>query len=126
MSRSLRGEIIVLRQNANISTGGIGKDVTEEVDSNLKDLAVKAAKAIGMSITGVDILYDRLSNQAYVLELNDCPGIDIHHFPVTGKPHDVAKDVIDFLFKKKRKKTMQQFNREEIRGKKIMVNVVNN
>lgn len=94
------GERVVLRQNANISTGGIGKDATDEVNSNLKDLAVKAAKAIGMSITGVDIIYDELAGKAYVLELNDCPGIDIHHFPVVGKSHDVAKDVIEFLFKK--------------------------
>lgn len=94
----LEGEKVKLRQNANISTGGVGKDVTDEVDNSLKELAVKAAQAIGMSITGVDILYDELAGKAYVLELNDCPGIDIHHYPVTGKPHNVARDVIEFLF----------------------------
>ena len=96
----LGGERVRLRQNANISTGGIGKDATDEVKSDLKSLAVKAAQAIDMSITGVDILFDKLSGKAYVLELNDCPGIDIHHYPVVGKPHDVAKDVVDFLFSK--------------------------
>ncbi|MEA3355270.1 MAG: ATP-grasp domain-containing protein [Patescibacteria group bacterium] len=94
----LEGEKVRLRQNANISTGGIGKDATDKVSSNLKDLAVRAAEAIGISITGVDILYDELSDKAYVLELNDCPGIDIHHYPVVGASHDVARDVIDFLF----------------------------
>jgi len=94
----LKWERVRLRQNANISTGGIGKDVTKKVNSYLKALAVKAAQAIGMSITGVDILYDELSGKAYVLELNDCPGIDIHHYPVVGQPHNVARDVIEFLF----------------------------
>jgi len=93
------GERVGLRQNANISTGGIGKDATNEVNKDLKDLAVRAAEAIGMSITGVDILYDALSDRAYVVELNDCPGIDIHHYPVIGKPRDVASDVIDLLFR---------------------------
>lgn len=94
------GEKVFLRQNANISTGGIGKDASDEVSHELKELAVKAAKAIGMVITGVDIIYDELSKQSYVLELNDCPGIDIHHYPLTGKPREVAADIIELLFKK--------------------------
>ncbi len=94
----LEGERVRLRQNANISTGGIGKDATDEVSSDLKELAVQAAQAIDMSITGVDIIYDKQSGRACVIELNDCPGIDIHHYPVVGKPHDVARDVVDFLF----------------------------
>lgn len=96
-----RGERIFLRQNANISTGGIGKDVTDSVDRGLKEIAVKAAKTIGMVITGVDIIHERLSRQPYVLELNDCPGIDIHHYPVFGQSRKVASDIVEFLFKKK-------------------------
>jgi len=92
------GERVFLRQNANISTGGIGKDVTNKVSQELKDIAIKAAKIIGLKITGVDIIYNPKENKGYLLELNDCPGIDIHHFPVSGKPQNVASDIIDFLF----------------------------
>lgn len=94
-------EEIFLRQNANISTGGIGKDVTADINSRLKEIAIKAAKAIGMVVSGVDIIYDDLSQKPYVLELNDCPGIDIHHYPVIGEARDVAGDIIEFLFNKK-------------------------
>jgi len=94
------GEKVFLRQNANISTGGIGKDVSDEVSHELKEVAVKAAKAIGMVIAGVDIIYDELLKQPYVLELNDCPGIDIHHYPSIGKSREVATDIIELLFKK--------------------------
>jgi len=93
------GEKVFLRQNANISTGGVGKDVSDEVSHELKETAVKAAEAIGMAITGVDIIYDELSKQPYVLELNDCPGIDIHHYPSIGKSREVATDIVEFLFK---------------------------
>jgi len=92
-------ERIFLRQNANISTGGIGKDVTYEVNHGLKEMAIAATKAIGMVITGVDIIYDEVSNKPYVLELNDCSGIDIHHYPMWGQPREVASDIIEFLLK---------------------------
>jgi cyanophycin synthetase len=94
-----KDETVFLRQNANISTGGIGKDATDEVSQELKAIAIKAAQAIGIVITGVDIIYDEQFKKPYVLELNDTPGIDIHHYPVSGKPRDVANDIVNFLFK---------------------------
>lgn len=98
-----KNEIFFLRQNANISTGGIGKDVTGEVNDKLKNVAVKAAEAIGMVITGVDIIYDKSSGKLHVLELNDCPGIDIHHYPAMGRPQQVATDIVKLLFYKQLK-----------------------
>lgn len=92
-----QGEKVFLRQNANISTGGIGKDVTNEVAQSVKDLAIQATKALKMKIAGVDILFDKHSKKPYVLEINDAPGIDIHHFPVVGEPQNVAQDIADFL-----------------------------
>jgi len=97
-------ERVFLRQNSNISTGGIGRDVTDEVNAELKKTAIKAAKAIGMVITGVDIIWDKSSGQLHVLELNDCPGIDIHHYPAMGKSQQVASDIVDFLFNKQLKR----------------------
>jgi cyanophycin synthetase len=93
----LKNEKIFLRQNANISTGGIGKDVTDKVDQSIKDLAILAIKKIGMVVGGVDIIYNEKTKKAYLLEINDTPGIDIHHFPVLGKPRLVADDIVDYL-----------------------------
>jgi len=98
-----KNEMFFLRQNANISTGGIGRDVTSEVDSKLKKAAIRAAEAVGMAITGVDIIYDKSTGKLNVLELNDCPGIDIHHYPAAGKSQQVAIDIINFLFKQMKK-----------------------
>jgi len=97
-----RKERIFLRQNANISTGGVGKDVTESINQEIKGVAVKAAKAIGMVITGVDIIREKSSNKLYVLELNDTPGINIHHYPYLGNPQNVADDIVEYLFERKR------------------------
>lgn len=92
-------ETIFLRQNANISTGGIGIDATDKISKRVKETAIKASKAIGMAISGVDIMFEEATKKAYVIELNDCPGIDIHHFPVSGKPRLVAKDIIEYILK---------------------------
>ena len=94
----VEGERVYLRQNANISTGGRGRDATNNVDKQVKDVAVRAAEALGMAVTGVDVIFDEVSKKAYVLELNDCPGIDIHHFPESGEAQDVAGDIVKFLF----------------------------
>jgi glutamate--cysteine ligase len=92
-------EKIILRQNSNISTGGIGKDATDKIPEEMKRVAIKSTKAIGIVICGVDIIHQEKTGKFYVLELNDCPGIDIHHFPAIGKPQNVAKDIIEFLIK---------------------------
>ncbi len=94
------GETIFLRQNSNISTGGVGHDVTESISQEIKDIAVKAAQTIGMAITGVDIICEESSKKPYVLELNDTPGIDIHHYPYMGNPQNVASDIVEYLFKR--------------------------
>lgn len=98
------GETIFLRQNANISTGGVGKDVTEKISQEIKDIAVSAAKAIGMVITGVDIICEKSSKKPYVLELNDTPGIDIHHYPYGGNPQNVANDIVEYLLEQPAKR----------------------
>jgi len=90
-------EIFFLRQNSNISTGGIGKDATIEAPEIVRATALAATKALGMGVTGVDIIYNKKTNKAYVLELNDQPGIDIHHFPVIGRAQNVALDIINYI-----------------------------
>ena len=95
-----RKRTIFLKQNANISAGGISTDVTYTVNKDSTDLAIKAAQALGMEFCGVDIMYDDRAKKSYVLEVNDCPGIDIHHFPVIGNSQNVAADVIKYLISK--------------------------
>ncbi|OGK33148.1 hypothetical protein A3E10_01095 [Candidatus Roizmanbacteria bacterium RIFCSPHIGHO2_12_FULL_37_23] len=96
-----KNETVFLKQNANISAGGISKDVTEVVNQNSRLLALRAAKSLGMEFCGVDIIYNPKTRQSYVLEVNDCPGIDIHHFPVMGEPQDVASDIIEYIVSRK-------------------------
>jgi len=95
-----RRKTVFLKQNANISAGGISKDASVTMNHNSRALALKASRALGMEFCGVDIIYNPLTHKSYVLEVNDCPGIDIHHFPVIGDAQNVARDIVEYIVAK--------------------------
>lgn len=97
------GEIVYLRENDNLSTGGIGIDVTDEIHPYNVKLALKAAQVIGLDVAGIDITTKDISkpiveNLGAIIEVNACPGIRMHHYPSKGKPRNVAKAIVDLLF----------------------------
>ncbi|QGG46815.1 bifunctional glutamate--cysteine ligase GshA/glutathione synthetase GshB [Heliorestis convoluta] len=100
-----QGEVVFLRENSNISTGGDSIDYTELVHESYKELAVKAAQAIGAAITGVDIIIEDIespcdeSNYA-IIELNFNPAMYMHYYPYQGKRRPVGEKVLDLLFPK--------------------------
>ncbi|TGK14705.1 bifunctional glutamate--cysteine ligase GshA/glutathione synthetase GshB [Leptospira fluminis] len=93
------GEIVYLRRNSNISTGGDSIDVTDEASSGYKRIAVEAAQAVGAKICGVDIIVKDLSgSEDYrILELNFNPVLYIHNYPYSGKNRDVGNRILDLL-----------------------------
>lgn len=74
------GARIELLPNANLSTGGVAEDVTERVGAAVGDLAIRAAKALGLRFAGVDLLFDGSdATDAWVLEVNSAPGLSYFH-----------------------------------------------
>ncbi|WP_349409201.1 cyanophycin synthetase [Pseudalkalibacillus sp. SCS-8] len=98
------GQIIPLLGNANLSTGGLAIDVTDQVHRSYREIAEGAAKAIGLDIAGIDMIIDDITaeykpERAAVLEVNAAPGIRMHHYPSSGTPRDVGGAIVDYLFK---------------------------
>ena len=97
------GEAFYLRSTANLSTGGTAIDLTDVVHPDNRDMAVRAIRAVGLDVGGVDFLTDDIS-QSYkdiggaIVEVNAAPGFRMHVAPSEGKPRDVAGKVIDMLF----------------------------
>jgi cyanophycin synthetase len=100
-----KGEILFLRGTGNLSTGGTAIDLTDVVHPDNRDMAVRAAKAIGLDVCGVDFITADIS-QSYreagggICEVNAAPGFRMHVAPTEGKPRDVAGPVMDMLFPK--------------------------
>ncbi len=97
------GRIIYLRSTANLSTGGTATDVTDIIHPDNRDMAVRAIKAIGLDVGGVDFLSTNIA-ESYksigggICEVNAAPGFRMHVAPSEGKSRDVAGPVIDMLF----------------------------
>ena len=98
-----KGRRVVLRNNANLSTGGTATDVTDEVHPEVAARAVAAARMVGVDICGVDVVCESVQRpleeqNGGVVELNAAPGLRMHISPSYGKGRDVGQAVIDIMF----------------------------
>ena len=96
-------ETVFLRSTANLSTGGTATDVTDIIHPDNRDMAVRAIRAIGLDVGGVDFLTTNIA-ESYktigggICEVNAAPGFRMHVSPSEGSPRDAAGPVIDMLF----------------------------
>jgi cyanophycin synthetase len=98
-----KAKLFYLCSTANLSTGGTSIDVTDIVHPDNRNMAVRAIKAIGLDIGGVDFLTEDISKSykeigGGICECNAAPGFRMHVAPSEGKPRDVAGKVLDMLF----------------------------
>jgi len=97
------GQIVPLRSTANLSTGGTATDVTDIIHPDNRDMAIRAIRAIGLDVGGVDFLSKNIA-ESYraigggICEVNAAPGFRMHVSPSEGTPRDAAGPVIDMLF----------------------------
>ena len=97
------GEIVYLRSTANLSTGGTATDVTDIIHPDNRDMAVRAVRAIGLDVGGVDFITPNIAESykrigGAICEVNAAPGFRMHVAPSEGTPRDAAGPVIDMLF----------------------------
>ncbi len=98
-----KGERVMLKPTANLSTGGTSTDVTDEVHPANVFMFERIAKIIGLDICGIDVMAMDLrtpvaENGGAILEVNAAPGFRMHIDPSEGLPRNVAEPVVDMLF----------------------------
>ncbi|AGT08235.1 CapA family protein [Paracoccus aminophilus] len=97
------GQVVLLRQESNISRGGHPEDVTRLVHPSIRRVAERAAAAVGLDVCGVDFITTDLSAHwnttgGAICEVNSRPGINMHLF-VSGKGAGRITDAfLDMLF----------------------------
>ncbi|QLE56242.1 cyanophycin synthetase [Nostoc sp. TCL26-01] len=98
-----KGTICYLRATANLSTGGVAVDRTDEIHPENIWLAQRVVKIIGLDIAGLDIVTTDISRplrevDGVIVEVNAAPGFRMHVAPSQGIPRNVAGAVMDMLF----------------------------
>ncbi len=99
------GRVFFLRSTGNLSTGGTAIDLTDVVHIDNREMAIRAAQAIGLDVAGIDFITSDIS-QSYksiggaICEVNAAPGFRMHVAPTEGTPRDPAGPVMDMLFPK--------------------------
>jgi len=98
-----RGVRVVLRNNANLSTGGTATDVTNDVHPDLAAAAVAAAQTVGLDIAGIDVVCDTMlkpleDQGGGIVEVNAAPGLRMHLAPSFGKGRPVGEAIIGMMY----------------------------
>lgn len=96
-------ERIYLRYNSNISCGGDSISLTDSAHKSVKKIAMKVLDSIpGLKYGGVDLITKDITNDISrnynIIEVNNMPGIILHHYPYIGPPKNVASSLIDLIF----------------------------
>jgi cyanophycin synthetase len=99
-----KGRRVIMRNNANLSTGGTATDVTDDVHPEVAARAIAAAQTIGLEICGVDVLAESVhlpleDQNGGIVEVNAAPGLRMHLSPSYGKGRNVGEAVINNLYK---------------------------
>lgn len=100
------GEIVYLRENSNVSTGGDSIDMTAEMPAGYQEIAAAAVRSLGAEISGIDVIIPDLQvpatlnhHQAYsIIEANFNPAMHMHAFPYRGEGQRLSLQVIQLLF----------------------------
>ena len=97
------GETVVASLS-NTTKGGIARDVTSIIHQSFIEEATKLVTRLNLPVVAVDFICDDIDegrniidSNAYFLEANSAPGLDLHIFPHEGDGVNVAGLFIDYL-----------------------------
>lgn len=96
-------QIVYLRENSNISTGGDSLDFTDDMHESYKEISIQATHALDVNITGLDMMIDDIAQPATsdnyaIIEMNFNPAIHIHCHPYKGENRHLDRKILEALF----------------------------
>ena len=97
------GKICYLRATANLSTGGIAIDRTDEIHPEIVWMAERASRIIGLDVAGIDVITTDITKplseaDGVIVEVNAAPGLRMHVAPSQGVARNVAAPILHMLF----------------------------
>lgn len=99
-----KGQDVQLRRVSNADMGGEIEDMTNELHYDLQQIALRAAKALGAVLCGVDLIARNATRPAepgsvFINEVNTTPGLYIANAMVGGRASTSASErILRYLF----------------------------
>jgi len=98
------GKKVFLQRDPFIRLGADSDEVTDIVHPENMKLFKDIAKYFDIRVVGLDFLCLDIQKSwreqpCAVLELNSLPCIEVHHFPSSGMPQNVAEKIVDLVYK---------------------------
>lgn len=98
-----KNQTIALHSAANVAIGGLHHDVTDSVHPDNQEMAIRATRAIGLDIAGVDFVTEDISRSykdvgGGIIEVNARPGLCMHTWPRYGRSRPAAAAVLELVF----------------------------
>ena len=97
------GQVVLIRRNANLSTGGSATDVTDLVHPEVAARIIEGVRMVGLDIAGVDVVATDISRPleqqgGVIVEINAAPGLRMHIEPSYGKGRPVGEAIVSTMF----------------------------
>ena len=95
--------VCYLRATANLSTGGIAIDRTDEIHPETVWLAERVSRIIDLDVAGIDVITTDITKplrevDGTIVEVNAAPGLRMHISPCQGVGRNVAAPILKMLF----------------------------
>lgn len=95
-----KDEKVIVRFNANMTSGGSTRECLAEIHPEYQKMAVNVVQATGLKVGGLDLITPDISDPKVkyaINEVNHNPGLRIHYMPDHGEPIDVATQVQQYI-----------------------------
>ncbi len=98
-----RGKVITFSQKTSRGCGGTTTEVTDSAHPDNIEMLEQVGKFLKDPLVGVDFIIEdiakswREEQHCGIIECNSLPFIDLHHYPLFGKPNNVAGKLWDLV-----------------------------
>ncbi len=98
-----KGRIVTFSQKTSRGIGGTTTEVTDQIHPENIKMLEKLGAYLKDPLVGVDLIFENISESWYteqycgIIECNSLPFIDLHHYPLFGKPNNVAGKLWDLV-----------------------------
>ncbi len=99
-----KGERVAINQKVTRTLGAVIRDVTDETHPDMIAILEKAANVLGSPLVGIDFIIKDIGKswkeqeKCGIIECNSLPFVDLHHYPISGTPRDVAGALWELVF----------------------------